>query len=147
MRNRRPTDGHVSEDCFVRWQGAEPGKTRVGGEGNVTTSGSLASSGAVRIGGGGTPITQHVSVVVNPSFAALKPSTWATANFTLTGAADGDTIALGVPNARMLGGAALEYFAWVSAADTITVRACNIDPNAKQTTAGSGAIRVDLWKH
>jgi hypothetical protein len=32
-----------------------------------------------------------------------------------------------------------------SAVDTVTVRACNIDPSNKQP--GSGAIRVDLWKH
>jgi hypothetical protein len=54
---------------------------------------------------------------------------------------------LSVLFARMLGGGILEYFAWVSAADTITLRACNIDPNNPQKTAGSGLIRIDLWKH
>jgi hypothetical protein len=106
----------------------------------------MTASGSVVIGNG-TPILKHLSIQVNPTFAALKPSTCATANFTLTGAVDGDTIALGVANARMLGGGILEYFAWVCAADTITLRACNIDANNPQKTAGSGVIRIDLWKH
>jgi hypothetical protein len=42
--------------------------------------------------------------------------------FTFAGASDGDTTALGVPNARMSGGGNLVYTAWVSAANTITVR-------------------------
>jgi hypothetical protein len=54
--------------------------------------------------GSGTPIVEHLSATFNPSFPGLKPSTCATANFTFTGASDGDTLALGVPNARMTGG-------------------------------------------
>ncbi len=118
----------------------------VTGSGSINTSGTLTTAGSVTIGSG-TAITKHLSIQVNPTFAALKPTTCATANFTLTGAVDGDTIALGVANARMLGGGILNYFAWVSAADTITLRACNIDPNNPQKTAGSGVIRIDLWKH
>ena len=114
--------------------------------GNQTVTGNLIASGIVTIGGG-TAILKHLSILVNPTIGALKQSTCATANFSLPGATDGDSIALGIPNARMLGGGILNYFAWVSAADTITVRACNIDPNSKQTSAGSGAIRIDLWKH
>jgi transposase len=89
---------------------------------------------------------EHLSATFNPSFPALKPSTCATANFTLTGASDGDTLALGVPNARTTGGGTIADFAWVSAADTVTIQGCNISASP-QKTAGSGAIRVDLWKH
>jgi len=111
----------------------------------VDGNGSLATQGSVAIGGG-TAIVEHLSVTFNPSFPALKPSTCATANFTLNGASDGDTLALGVPNARTTGGGTITYFAWVSAANTITVQACNISASP-QKTAGLGAIRVDLWKH
>ena len=114
--------------------------------GNVSASGNLSIGGSTTIGGG-TPIVEHLSATLSPSFPALKPSTCATANFTVTGPSDGDTLALGVPNARTSGGGTIVYFAWVSAANTVTVRACNIDPNAPQKTAGSGVIRVDLWKH
>jgi hypothetical protein len=37
------------------------------------------------------------------------------------------------------------YTAWVSAANTVTVQACDI--LGTQKTAGTGSIRVDLWKH
>jgi N-acetylneuraminic acid mutarotase len=126
------------------------GNQTVGGNlgvsGNQTVTGSLATTGTVAIGGG-TPITEHLSILVNPTFVALKPGTCTSANFTLTGAADGDTTALGVPNARMTGGGNLVYTAWVSAPGAITIQACNVNAAVKQTTAGSGAIRVDLWKH
>ena len=83
----------------------------------------------------------------SPNFAALKPSTCAVLTFTFLGASDGDTIALGVPNTMMTISGIPNYFAWVSAANTITIRACNLDPNNTQKTPGSGAIRVDIWKH
>jgi hypothetical protein len=120
------------------------GSESVGGNLNVT--GNSATTGSVSIGGG-TAITEHISVLVNPTFVALKPGECASQSFTLTGAADGDTIALGVPNARMTGGGNLIYTAWVSAADTISVQACNANANSPQKTAGTGSIRVDLWKH
>jgi hypothetical protein len=115
--------------------------------GNVNVTGNESTTGSVTIGSGGTPITEHLSILVNPSFPALWPFACASANFTLAGAADGNTIALGVPNERMIGGGNLVYTAWVSAANTITVRACNIDSLNAEKTPGSGAIRVDLWKH
>jgi hypothetical protein len=114
--------------------------------GNQSVAGNLAVAGFTALGGG-TPILKHLSLTVSPTFPALKAQACSSANFTFTGASDGDTIALGVPNSRMTGGGTLNYFAWIAAADTITIRACNIDSNAKQTTAGSGAIRVDVWKH
>ena len=47
----------------------------------------------------------------------------------------------------MTGGGNILYTAWVSAANTVTLRACNIDSLAAQKTAGTGSIRIDLWKH
>jgi hypothetical protein len=114
--------------------------------GNLNVSGNSATSGSLTIGGG-TGITKHLSMTFNAAFPALKPSTCSALTFTLTGASDGDTLALGVPNALMTGGGTLTYSAWVSASDTITIRACNINPNTPQKTAGTGAIRVDVWKH
>lgn len=114
--------------------------------GNQSVTGNLAVAGTTALGGG-TPILKHLSLTVSPTFPALKAQACSNADFTFTGASDGDTIALGVPNSRMTGGGTLNYFAWVAAANTITIRACNIDSSAKQTTPGSGAIRVDVWKH
>lgn len=60
---------------------------------------------------------------------------------TVTGAADGDTVSLAVPNASIVANG--NFFAWVSAANTVTVRFCTVvsgDP-------ASGSFRVDVWKH
>jgi N-acetylneuraminic acid mutarotase len=114
--------------------------------GNQSVAGNVAVTGTVALGSGGTPILKHLSLTINPTFPALGPLVCRSANLTLTGASDGDTIALGVPNSRMTGGGTLNYFAWTAASNTITIRVCNIDLT-KQTTAGSGAIRVDVWKH
>lgn len=83
----------------------------------------------------------------NPAFPALKPAACATASFTFAGASDGDTTGLGVPSARMTGGGNLVCTAWVGAANTITIQACNVNAMVPQKTAGSGGIRVDVWKH
>jgi FG-GAP-like repeat/FG-GAP repeat len=122
---------------------AVSGNATVGGNASVT--GNVATTGTLTVGGTGTPILAHLSILVNPSFPALKASTCVSANFALGGAADGDTIALGVPNERITGTGTVIYTAWVSAANTVTVKACDI--MGTQKTAGTGSIRVDLWKH
>ena len=82
----------------------------------------------------------------NPKFPAIPPLTCADQNFTFTGASDGDTLALGVPSSRMNGGGVVVYRAWVSAANTVTIEVGNVF-SAPQKTAGTGNIRVDIWKH
>jgi hypothetical protein len=114
--------------------------------GNITHSGNLATAGSVAIGDG-TPITKHLSALVNPTFPALKPGACSVASVVFTGVADGDTLALGVPSSRLTGGGALQYFAWVSAIDVVSVRACNIDMNSPNKTPATGNIRIDVWKH
>jgi len=115
--------------------------------GNLSISGNSSTGGSVTIGGG-TAITKHLSALFNPSIAPLKPASCATVSFILSGASDGDTLALGVPNARMTGGTGviLNYFAWVSTANMVTIQACNVGASP-QKTAGLGAFRVDVWKH
>ena len=113
--------------------------------GNLSASGNLTIAGTAALGGG-TPIVEHLSATFNPSFPALKPSACAAASFTMTGASDGDTLALGVPNARMTGGGTIIYSSWVSAPNTITIQGCNVSASP-QKTAGAGSIRVDVWKH
>jgi hypothetical protein len=113
--------------------------------GKQSVTGNLATTGSLTIGSG-TAIKKQLAILVNPSFAAMKPSTCVSANFTLTGAADGDTIALGVPNERMQGGGILFFSAWVSAPDTVTLQECNLGSNP-QKTAGSGEIRIALWQY
>ena len=113
--------------------------------GNQSVNGNETLAGSVSIGNG-TAITKHLSALFNPSFPVLGKGTCATASFAYNGVSDGDTTALGVPNARAAGPGNFVYTAWASAANTITIQGCNVS-GTNQTTAGSGSIRVDVWKH
>src|SRR5579863_4874192 len=115
---------------------AVSGNSTVGGNASVT--GNVATTGTLTVGGTGTPILEHISILVNPTFPALKGGACASANFALGGAADGDTIALGVPNERMSANTTMIYTAWISAANTVTVQACDL--LGTQKIAGTGSI-------
>jgi len=113
--------------------------------GNLSVTGNSATTGTTTLGPSGTPIVQHLSATFTPTFAAPKTAnSCVSQTFTLAGVSDGNTVALGVPNERMTGTDVI-YTAWVSAANTITIRACVLA--AKPTTLGTGAIRVDVWQH
>ena len=115
--------------------------------GDVAASGNLSTVGSLAIGSG-TPIVQHLSTVVNPTIGLLGKNQCLSATVTLTGAIDGETIALGVPSTRMPPDAnvILNYSAWVIAADTVALRVCNLG-TSPQKIAASGPIRIDVWKH
>jgi YVTN family beta-propeller protein len=106
---------------------------------------TLSTTGAVTIGGG-TPIAKHLSLTFSLNISSLRPSTCTSTSFTFAGASDGDTTALGVPNALMTPGMII-YSAWVTTANLVTIRACNVNPNGPATTAASGTVRFDVWKH
>ena len=112
--------------------------------GNLGVTGNSATTGTATIGASGTPIVQHLSMTFTPTFALKTGAVCVSQAFTFNGANDGDSIALGIPNARMTA-SDLIYTAWVSAANKVTIRACAF--GVKPATLGSGAIRVDLWQH
>ena len=58
---------------------------------------------------------------------------------TVTGAVDGDPVTLGVPNGSVGSGL---YFAWVSAADTVTVRFYNPTGGSINPTSGTFKVKV-----
>jgi hypothetical protein len=71
--------------------------------GNVAASGNLSAGGSAAIGGG-PPILQHLSRTFNLSVSALGPVSCAPLQIlTLTGASDGDSLALGIPNSLFVG--------------------------------------------
>jgi hypothetical protein len=114
--------------------------------GALTVSSNLSSGGSLTIGGG-TRITQHLSATTSITVPALKVGACSETSLALSGVSDGDTVALGVPNALMQASGIPSYTAWVGAADLIKIRACNLDPNIPQKTGVTGVIRVDVWKH
>lgn len=106
-----------------------------------TGLGIVQIGGTLRFGSAGALITGHRSgtVVWNPG--SLADGTQTTQPVTVTGAALGDTVAVGV-NTDLLG---LQLSGYVSAADTVTLLLRNntggpVDlPNA--------TWRADIWKH
>ncbi|WP_385888568.1 hypothetical protein [Terrimonas alba] len=76
-------------------------------------------------------------------FASTAAQSGSNLTVTITGAADGDAVSLGVPNAAVNDNSS--YSAWVSAANTVTIRFNNnssgtIDP-------ASGTFRVSIVKY
>jgi hypothetical protein len=63
--------------------------------------------------------------------------------FTLTGAAEGDVVALGIPNASIVANGS--FIAWVSATDTITVRFNNYASSGSSNPA-SGTFKIKVFK-
>jgi hypothetical protein len=63
--------------------------------------------------------------------------------FTLTGAAEGDVVALGIPNASIVANGS--FIAWVSATDTITVRFNNYASSGNSDPA-SGTFKIKVFK-
>ena len=111
--------------------------------GDLSATGNVSSGGTMTIGGGGTPITKHVSVLFqNVALNTnLSPTTCTVWSGTVSGAADGDTVAAGLPSSLM--SANIVYSAWARNGG-VTVRICN--PTGAPTTVGAGNIRVDVWK-
>jgi hypothetical protein len=95
------------------------------------------------IGNTGTEIVGHLSASAALNFD-LTAVTYEDLTITVTGAALSNTVALGIPNASITND--VGYFAWVSAANTVTVRAFRLDP-ATGTNPASSTFRVDVWKH
>lgn len=95
-----------------------------------------AKLGAVNIGGGGTIRKLDVgTVVLNPGSATTNSVVVVT--FTLTGAAVGDVVVVNPPAAIEAG---LIATAFVSAANTVTVRVANI-------TAGTVDAASATWSY
>ncbi|MGB0971747.1 MAG: hypothetical protein ACPGVG_12405, partial [Mycobacterium sp.] len=74
------------------------------------------------------------------NFASIPAGSYEDLTITVTGAVEGDCVALGVPNASMTPG--VIYSAWVSAADTVTVRAENTTGGSLNPTGGSFNVAI-----
>ena len=110
----------------------------------------LTSAGAIKLTpksgqgvqvGGGTAIKKVLSGTGAVDFTALAAGTCETFNVTVTGAVDGNPVALGIPAAAW---ATTEYATiegFVSAADTVTVKRCNIT-NATTPLSNPASVTV-----
>jgi hypothetical protein len=71
-------------------------------------------------GAGWQQVANEIFATATLDFPSTLTQTSSDLTITLTGAVDGDAVVLGVPNAAVNGNS--NYFAWVSAANTVTVR-------------------------
>jgi len=90
---------------------------------------------------GGATVTKILSATATLNFD-LTALTVEDLTITVTGAADGDVVTLGVPNGSIT--TSVQYTAWVSAADTVTVRART---SAVGENPASGTFRATIIKH
>jgi len=112
---------------------------------SVGGSSFSVDNGVITIGGG-TGLTKHLSATASLDFGILGALTCESLSVTVTGAADGDTVYLGVPNSLASVDVGISVFnAYVSAADTVTVKRCGLAVGI--TNPGAATVRVDVWKH
>jgi hypothetical protein len=88
-------------------------------------------------------VAKTLTATSSLNFGSTSAQSSADLTITVTGAADGDAVSLGVPNASVNNNS--NYTAWVSASNTVTVRFNNyssgsIDP-------ANGTFRVSVIKY
>jgi len=89
-----------------------------------------------------------LSATASLDFTLLAANSCEAFTVTVTGAADGNPVSLGIPNSLADVDGATErtvFFAWVSAADTVSVRRCNVTGAATADPAPA-TVRVDVRK-
>lgn len=113
---------------------------------------SLTTTGVVNATtlnvGTGTAVTKILSATASLDFTALAANSCEVLTITVTGAADGDTVALGVPTALADVDGGTErttFFGWVSGADTVSVRRCNVTGSATAEPAAA-TVRATVVK-
>ena len=102
------------------------------GHGNDTT---VARSSAGRIAVEGNLVAHMLTASATLDFPSISAQSFADLTITVTGAALGDSVALGVPTASVTAG--LMFTAWVSATNTVTVRAHNYSVAAADPASGT----------
>ena len=111
----------------------------------TAATGNIATEGTLVIGGG-TAITQHLSATASLDFPVIAANSCEVLTITVTGAVDGDVVSLGMPNSIASASSTLMFSGWVSAADTVTTRVCQIAATATSDFAAA-TVRADVWKH
>jgi hypothetical protein len=107
---------------------------------NGTKKFGVDYTGAVTIGGG-APVKKVLTGTGTLNFASTASGASADLTITVTGAAVGDVVTLGIPNASVPTGA-IAFTAWVSASDTVSVRFANFSGGALDPASGSFRANV-----
>ncbi len=102
--------------------------------------GSITTSGTLRVGGG-TIVQNILSATATLDFPSIAASSFADLTITVTGAVSGDTVIVN----PIAGSATTDvvYTGWVSAANTVTIRASNVSSTTARDPA-SGTFRATV---
>lgn len=124
--------------------GQANGDLHVGASGGMqlTTVNGTVIDGGLQIGGAGQLIMLHLNAVANLSYSTIKTLECEDQTVTVSGAQTGDTV-VATPASDI--GVRHTWCAWVSAADTVTIRVFTV-------SSGSGTPNqvdwsVDVWNH
>ena len=118
--------------------GGQPAWTSSPSITSLTASG-LIDTGTLKVGAGAT-IIKVLTATAALDFPNTLAQTASDLTITVTGAVDGDAVILGVPNGSVM--ADSSYSAWVSAADTVTVRFLNSGLVARDPASGTFRVAV-----
>lgn len=118
---------------------------RAGATVGIASTGQInltpATGKGIAIGSSGAVVKKAVTGTASVDFTALAAGTCENFTITVTGAADGDPVYVGIPAAAWATTeyATIDYF--VSAADTVTVKRCN-STNATTALSNPAAVTV-----
>jgi hypothetical protein len=97
------------------------------------------TSGGVRY-----TVAKTLTGTVTHDFANTTPGSTNSVNITVTGAASGDVVILGLPSTA-LSGAGVQYYAFVTAADTVTIYFSNNSGSDKDPASGTYKVSVQKF--
>lgn len=109
------------------------------------TGGNLLTVTQLKIATGST-IIGHLTATATLDFPSTAAGTCEILTITLTGAVDGDIVMLGIPNGSIPDPEYIYPTAWVSSANTISVKGCNIQTVTSLDPA-SGTFRASVIRY
>lgn len=105
----------------------------------TTFSGPVASLNGFIAGSGSTALTKVLTASAALDFPSISAASQADLTITVTGAAVNDEVVMGLPAAPTAG---IVFNAFVSAADTVTIRASNITASPVNPASATFAVIV-----
>lgn len=109
---------------------------------DVSSTGIVTVPGTLVLGPGGASLTNTLAGSATLDFPSTIAQTHSDLTLTVTGAADGDVVDIGVPNGATMDNSS--YSAWVSGANTVTIRFLNAGVLTRDPA--SGTFKAIVWK-
>jgi len=117
----------------------------IGGATPDTGAFTTASASTSLTVGSGAAITKHLSATATLNFPSTAGETCDELTITVSGAADGDTVVIGVPSASA--NSANSMFYGRASAGTAHILHCCTASAVGSCDPGSGTFRADVWQH